>query len=341
MPELHRTGDSETVCADGDDETLGSRSVQGRTETRALMKIAVVGSYGVGMTMRVGRVPGPGETIMGGAYAAGPGGKGSNQAIAMARLGAEVSLLTAVGPDGMAHTARALWQCEGVDAAQVVTATAPTMVGFILVDDSGENRIVIAPGALDELSPTHVEEFRSTIAEADMLVVSMEIPLDAVGAALKVAHEEHTRVLLNPAPAALLPDSFWKMIDYLTPNESEAAILLGLPADHGLGCDDLVARLRARTDAIIVLTRGAHGAVVNDRHRVTVVPAIPAQCVVDTTGAGDSFTAALAVALVDGLSLEAAVQQAVAAGAHAVTIAGVIDALPRPRDIQNLMGRLP
>ena len=305
------------------------------------MKIAVVGSYGVGMTMRVGRVPSPGETIVGGAYAAGPGGKGSNQAIGMARLGAQVSFLTAVGADEMAQAARALWQREGVDAAHVVTATAPTMVGFILVDDSGENRIVIAPGALDELRPTHVEEFRSTIAEADMLVVSLEIPLDAVGAALKIAGEEHTRVLLNPAPAAVLPDAYWNLIDYLTPNESEAAILLGLPADHGLDYEELVARLRAGTDAVIVLTRGANGAVIDDRGRVTVVPAIPAHCILDTTGAGDSFTAAFAVALVDGLPLKAAVQQAVAAGSHAVTIAGVIDALPRPQDIRNLMDRLP
>ena len=117
--------------------------------------------------------------------------------------------------------------------------------------------------------------------------------------------------------------------------------MLGLPADHGLDYEELVARLRAGTDAVIVLTRGANGAVIDDRGRVTVVPAIPAHCILDTTGAGDSFTAAFAVALVDGLPLKAAVQQAVAAGSHAVTIAGVIDALPRPQDIRNLMDRLP
>lgn len=306
------------------------------------MKIAVVGSYGVGMTMRMGRVPSAGETLVGGAYASGPGGKGSNQAIGIARLGAQVSLLTAVGADSMASDARALWARERVSADHVVTSNSPTMVGFILVEENGENRIIIAPGALDDLTAAHVETFRAQIAEADMLVVSMEIPMDAAAAALRIAREEATPTLLNPAPATALPDEVWGLIDYLTPNESEAPVLLGLPLDHGLGCEELVARLRARTRATIVLTLGERGAAVNDGTATTgtattMVRPIPAARVVDTTGAGDSFTAALAVALVEGVPLETAVLRATAAGAHAVSIEGVIDALPTPRDIQNLI----
>ena len=303
------------------------------------MKIAVVGSYGVGMTMRMPRVPGPGETLQGGTYAYGPGGKGSNQAIGMARLGAEVALLTAVGPDTMAVEARALWQRERVSADHVVIGVNPTMVGFILVEASGENRIIIAPGALDELTPSHVEAFRDAIRDADMLVASMEIPMDAIAAALRIAKQEGTPVLLNPAPAALLPEELWGLIDYITPNESEAPLLLGLGSDHGFGCEELVARIRVRTSATIVLTLGAKGAAVDSGTGITLVRAIPADRVVDTTGAGDSFTAALAVALVSGDSLESAVLRASAAGSHAVTIEGVIDALPNAQDIQDLIGQ--
>jgi ribokinase len=305
------------------------------------MKIAVVGSYGVGMTMRAPRVPGPGETVLGGIYASGPGGKGSNQAIGMARLGAEVHLLTALGADVMAAEARDLWQRERVNAQHVITGTESTMVGFILVEESGENRIIIAPGALDELEPRHVEAFRATIRDADMLVASMEIPLDTVIAALRIAKQEGTPALLNPAPATFLPDEVWELIDYITPNESEAPVLLGLGLDHGLGYSELMARMRSHTLATIVLTLGAEGAAVDSGSGVTMVRAIAADRVLDTTGAGDSFTAALAVALVGGESLESAVLRGSAAGSHAVTIEGVIDALPTPQDILDLIGRYP
>ena len=302
------------------------------------MKIAVVGSYGVGMTMRVAKAPGPGETVSGGSYVSGPGGKGSNQAIAAARLGAEVSLLTSVGPDAFGQEALRLWERENVAANHVVTGEKATMVGFILVEEGGQNRIVIASGALDELTETHVESFRSTIRKADMLIVSMEVPVDVVVAALRIGREEHTRTLLNPAPAAVLPDEVWSWIDVLTPNQAEAPVLLGLGDNHGLSHELLVAELRQRTDATIVLTLGSEGSLVDDGASVTAVPPVPAARVIDTTGAGDSFTAALAVSLVGGHPLATAVRYASAAGSHAVTIEGVIDALPTPEDIQNLIG---
>lgn len=302
------------------------------------MKIAVVGSYGVGMTMRVATMPAPGETVSGGAYSAGPGGKGSNQAIAAARLGADVTFLTAIGPDTLADEARTLWNREGVNADHVITGTRATMVGFILVEASGENRIVIAPGALDELAASHVESFRDSIRAADLLIVSMEIPMPAVTAALRIASEVGTRTLLNPAPASALPDEAWQWIDILTPNQSEAPVLLGLKPDHGFTNHELVAQLRDRTSATIVLTLGSDGALVDDGVTSAVVPPITAPKVVDTTGAGDSFTAALAVALIDGQPFDSAVQFAAAAGSHAVTIEGVIDSLPTREDIHNLIG---
>ncbi|GGM56904.1 ribokinase [Micromonospora sonchi] len=303
------------------------------------MKIAVVGSYGAGLTMRVPRAPVAGETLSGGRFASGHGGKGSNQAVAAARLGAEVSFLTAVGRDQFGTAARQLWAEEGIDAEAVRITDAATMVGFILVDDDGENRIAIAPGALDELTPADVDRFADRIAEADLVVVSLEIPLPVALAALRTAHKHGVRTLLNPAPAVALPDEAWEWIGVLTPNASEARVLAGLDPDDPTTAEQLIDLLRARYTGTIVLTLGAEGALVDDageRNRVTPVT-VPR--VVDTTGAGDAFTGALAVALTRGDDLTEAARYAAAAGAHAVGVAEVIPALPGPDDIAALLRR--
>lgn len=314
------------------------------------MKIAVVGSYGAGLTMRVPLAPEAGETVSRGTFDSGPGGKGSNQAVAAARLGADVSLLTAVGDDDFGRAARELWRAEGVDASKVVTGAGATMVGFILVEPSGENRIAIAPGALDELGEAAVETFRDEIAAADILVVSMEIPMDAVAAALRIAREEGTRTLLNPAPAKALPDDAWALIDIITPNQTEAPVLLGLGPDHGRSERELVEALRERLDGGVILTRGSDGALLSDSDAdadadadnpadtiVAIPPAVPVR-VVDTTGAGDSFTAALAVAIAEGKTLADAAAFAALAGAHTVSIPGVIPALPTRAQLTQTNG---
>lgn len=310
------------------------------------MKIAVVGSYGAGLTMRVPLAPEAGETVSGGTFDSGPGGKGSNQAVAAARLGADVSLLTAVGDDDFGRAARELWRAEGVDASKVVTGAGATMVGFILVEPSGENRIAIAPGALDELGEAAVETFRDEIAAADILVVSMEIPMDAVVAALRIAREEGTRTLLNPAPAKALPDDAWALIDIITPNQTEAPVLLGLAQDHRRSERELVEALRERLDGGVILTRGSDGALLSDSDSdadnpadtiVAIPPAVPVR-VVDTTGAGDSFTAALAVAIAEGKTLADAAAFAALAGAHTVSIPGVIPALPTRAQLTQTNG---
>ncbi|MGA5699934.1 ribokinase [Peterkaempfera bronchialis] len=288
--------------------------------------------------MRVPKSPAAGETVSGGVFDPGPGGKGSNQAIGAARLGAEVSLLTAVGDDDFGRAARTLWREEGVGAEFVVTTRTPTMVGFILVEPSGENRIAIAPGALDELDAAAVETFRAEIASADVLVVSMEIPEEAVVAAVRAGRQAGTRTLLNPAPARPLPDDLWPLIDVITPNQTEAPVLLGLEDGHGLGDEELVRALQERTGGAAVLTRGGEGALVAQPTGVTAVPPHPAGTVVDTTGAGDSFTAALAVALAEGRDLDQAVGFAAAAGAHTVTIAGVVPALPTRDQLNARIG---
>lgn len=294
--------------------------------------IAVIGGFGVGLTMRLDRSPSAGETVSGGILSAGPGGKGSNQAIGIGRLGHTAALLTAVGPDAAAVDARALWAAESVDARGVVTAGSATMTGFILVDSGGENRIAIAPGALDELTAEHVDSFRDTIAAADLLVVSLEIPHGVAIAALGVARASGTRSVLNPAPAgdfAAPP----RVADVLTPNSTEARVLLGLSADDDSDDEELARSLAARFECDVVLTLGSRGALVVEAGRLQRVPAVLPRVIVDTTGAGDAFTAALAVALVEGADLADAARWAAEAGAHAVSVAEVVPALPRRSDL--------
>lgn len=297
------------------------------------MRIAVVGSYGVGLTMRVAGFPVAGETVSGATFSMGPGGKGSNQAIACARLGAQVDFLTAVGDDPFGAQAHQLWREEGVDAAKVRTTQAATMTGFIMVEPDGENRIIIAPGALDELSEADVERFRPELAAADLVVVSMEIPLPAVLAALRIAHAEGTRTLLNPAPAQPLPADAWEWIDVVTPNRSEIAILLG--DSGGDTPSEAAKRLQQHSDTIVVLTLGGEGTILATTNGTTWVPPVPVGQVVDTTGAGDAFTGALAYALAAGQPMSVAVAFAAHAGAHAVQTAEVVPSLAYLADLPS------
>lgn len=301
------------------------------------MRIAVVGSYGVGLTMRAPRVPSAGETLGGGEFASGHGGKGSNQAIAAARLGASVSLLTAVGDDAFGTSAFELWRAEGVDASAVTTVPgASTMVGVILVEPTGENRIVIAPGALDHLDVVHLARFDDAIAAADVLVVSMEIPEPVVVAALLLGRRYGVLTVLNPAPATPLPEVVWPLIDVITPNRGEARVLLGTNGlDHR---DDatLAMALAERTGGAVVLTCGGDGAVVVEGGTVQRIAAEPVDRVVDTTGAGDAFTAALAVALARGATMDAAARFAAVAGAYAVTVPEVVPSLPTLRELEAI-----
>jgi ribokinase len=265
-------------------------------------RIAVVGSYGVGLTFGVERAPERGETLVGTLFRTDHGGKGSNQAVGAARLGAEVAFLTAVGEDAFGDGAFDLWADEGVDASGVVRAPLPTMTAAILVEADGDNRIVIVPGALSALGPEHVDRFAPQIAAADVLLVQLEIPVATALHALETARAAGVRTVLNPAPAP--PSPIAPAADYLTPNESEA---FAVEAAEGT----------------LVVTLGEQGA----RLRGSQVPAFPARAV-DTTGAGDAFCAAFAVALAEGAGDVDAVRWGCAAGAHMVEHGGVIPGLP-------------
>jgi ribokinase len=277
-------------------------------------RVAVVGSYGVGLTVELDRVPGPGETVVGRTFRIDHGGKGSNQAIGAARLGAAVDLLTAIGDDAFGHAALDLWREEGVDA-EAVRMPAATMCAPILVEPSGENRIVVVPGALEHLAPANVDAFAERIAAADVCLVQLEIPLETALHALAVARAARVRTILNPAPAP--PHPIAPEADYVTPNETEA---------------EAVKEARARR----VLTLGEAGAAFRG-HRI---PAFPAE-VVDTTGAGDAFAAAFAVALAEGRPELEAVRWGCAAGAHMVEHAGVVPGLPTRAELEARLATVP
>lgn len=307
------------------------------TSAERTVRLAVVGSYGTGLTMRVDRVPGPGETLSGATFSAGPGGKGSNQAIGAARLGAQVSLLTAIGADDFGAAAQSLWTAEGVDASGVIIAPDPTMVGVILVEAGGENRIVLAPGALDFLDPRHVDGFAERIAGADLLMVCNEIPVATVAAALRAARQHGVKTLFNPAPARDLPEDCRHLVDYLTPNLPEARVLAGL--DENAGMNAVLDRLRERFTATIALTAGGDGCYVDDvitGERTHVAPVRP-PAVIDTTGAGDAFNAAFATALCRGAGAVEAARYGNAAGAFAVSRPEVIPGLATSAELTALL----
>jgi ribokinase len=272
-------------------------------------RVAVVGSYGVGLTFGAARAPERGETVIGTLFRTDDGGKGSNQAVGAARLGAEVTFLTAVGADSFGDRAHELWEREGVDASAVIRSEEPTMTAAILVEDGGHNRIVIVPGALSTLTPAHVEGFAPQIEAADALLVQLEIPVETALRALEVGTAAGVRTILNPAPAP--PEPITPRADYIAPNETEADAVAGAAGT-------------------LVLTLGEEGARLGDE----LVPAFPARTV-DTTGAGDAFCAAFAVALAEGASDVEAVRWGCAAGAHMVEHPGVIPGLPTRAQLEK------
>lgn len=290
-------------------------------------RVAVVGSYNHGLSMAVDVLPAPGETVLGGDFAEGVGGKGSNQAVGAARLGAETSLVGCIGTDRFGDAAVELWSEEGVDAAHVRRTDAThTGVGFVIVDGGGENAISVAPGANSRLSAADVHGAAEVIRSADVVLCQLETELEPVSAAAEVAADAGTEVILNPAPARALPESLLSNVDVLTPNRGEAHILAGHEPTDDVAPSALVDALSARGAGATVLTLGADGALVDDGAR-DHVDAIDVD-IVDTTGGGDAFNAGLAVARAEGESLTDAARFGCVCGGLACTAFEVVPALP-------------
>ncbi len=297
-------------------------------------KIVVVGSFNADLTSYMARMPKAGETVHGDRFVTGAGGKGSNQAVAAARLGAEVTFIGRVGKDVFAELAYEIWDTEGVNRDYVsqddehATGVAP-----ILVDSSGENMIVVVLGANSRLDAADIDAARERIAAADVLITQLEVNLDMVAYALQTAKALGVVTILNPAPAAVLPAETVQLADYLTPNETELETLSGGDATD---VETAARGLLTRADQTAVVTLGSQGAQIVSGTESAKVPAYEVE-VVDTTGAGDAFNAGLAVALAEGMALAESVRFANATAALCVTKPGTARSTPYRAEVDELL----
>jgi len=305
---------------------------------RVAATIVVVGSSNTDMVVKVPRLPGPGETVIGGEFVMAAGGKGANQAVGCARAGARVSFVGRLGDDAFARRA-----VEGLERAHVNTdsivtdADAPSGVALIYVDDDGENAIAVAPGANMRLSPEDIESVRPVIERADCLLLQLEVPTDAVERAVDIAHHARTLVVLNPAPAPIepVPLAVLERVNVLTPNRAEAGALVGRPVSTVTDARHAAEELRGRGPKRVVITLGKEGALADDGEPVHL-PAYQVEAV-DAVAAGDAFSAALAVGLSEGMPFADACRFATAAGACAVTKLGAQPSMPTRAEVEAML----
>lgn len=294
-------------------------------------RLVVLGSSNTDLVLRCARLPQPGETLLGGEFEQHPGGKGANQAVAAVRAGARVTFIGRHGADAYGRSAKAALRGEGIDVRHFRdTRGASSGVALILLGGpTRENLIAVARSANDRVSARDVQAAERAIAAADAVLTSLEVPLGAVNTAARLAAKHGVPFLLNPAPARTLPDTLLRRVDLLTPNESEAALLTGETEP------ERAARvLLARGCRRVVVTLGVAGALLVDESGATRIPA-PRVRAVDTVGAGDCFSAWLAVALAEGREPIDAVRLAVRAAALAVTRRGAQPGMPRRREVRD------
>lgn len=302
-------------------------------------RIVVVGSLNMDLVTRTPRIPVPGETIIGHEFFNAPGGKGANQAVAAARLGAKVSMVGRVGKDDYGNALLSTLAADGVDCSFVFTdEDTATGIASILVDDAGQNSIVVAPGANARLQPKDVDRVEEVIARADVLLLQLEIPLETVIRAAELARFHTVPVVLNPAPARPDLGSLLPLVDILIPNESEAALLTGLPVGMKIETTAVINALRKTGIDVSILTLGAEGALLVEKTDTEQIPAFPIHPV-DTTAAGDAFVGGFAVAFAEKKPLPEAVRWGNAAGGLAATKLGAQPSLPSRQAVLNLLSK--
>jgi ribokinase len=302
------------------------------------MKIVVVGSLNMDLVVRMPQIPRPGETLLGGVFKTFPGGKGANQAVAAARLGAKVVMVGCVGDDAFGSEMREMLKIEGIDTSHVlVHPKSATGVALIQVDADGQNSIAVASGANFELTAAQVEKALQTIGDFNVLVMPLETSLETIYTAARIASQRGAKVLLNPAPAQVLKQDLLEFVDVLLPNEYEAALMAGIPSLQS--ADDVrraAEKLRSLGVKNLIVTMGSWGAMLFGQDMELQLPACSVQAV-DTTAAGDCFVGALAVGLCEGKSISAAAEFASAAAAISVTRDGAQPSLPRREEVTRFM----
>ena len=299
--------------------------------------ITVVGSFMMDLVIKADRRPRRGETLIGQSFGMFPGGKGFNQAIAAARLGAKVNMIGKLGADDFGLRFRKSLAEAGIGSEFVTeTDTALTGVGSPVVDSQGDNSIIVVPGANMQLTPTDIEEARHVIKASDMLLMQLETPVETVHYAAGLAHEYGVPVLLNPAPACNLPNELLSLITILTPNEVETEMLSGFTVSDEASSVQATRYLLGKGIHSVVLTLGAKGALLAEPTRCVRMEGFSVN-VVDTTAAGDAFCAALAIRFLQSYSMEEAVLFANAAGALATTILGAEPAMPNREAVEQFI----
>ena len=283
--------------------------------------IVVFGSMNMDLVVRVARAPRGGETLQGRSFLTNPGGKGANQAVACARQGARVAMVGCVGDDDFGKTLRNALVADGIDATHVRTAGESTGVAVVMVDDEGENRITIIPGANDLL------EADPAALAGQYLLLQCEVPMPEVVSAARIMHARGATVVMNPAPVCQLPDELWSLVDILVMNEIEASELSGLPVADPASAAAAATSLRRRGPATAIVTLGSQGVLVADEAGCRHFPANAVR-VVDTTAAGDTFIGAMCAARAAGQTMDAAVMRGIQAATICVTRPGAQAAIP-------------
>ncbi|MBD9562466.1 ribokinase [Pseudomonas sp. PDM09] len=297
-------------------------------------KVVVIGSLNMDLVTRAPRLPRGGETLIGESFATVSGGKGANQAVAAARLGAQVSMVGCVGNDAYGEALRGALLAEQIDCQAVSTVEDSSGVALIVVDDNSQNAIVIVAGANGALTPEVIDRFDAVLQAADVIICQLEVPDATVGHALKRGRELGKTVILNPAPASRpLPADWYAAIDYLIPNESEASALSGLPVDSLSTAETAATRLIAMGAGKVIITLGSQGSLFADGQRFEHFPAAKVKAV-DTTAAGDTFVGGFAAALAAGKSEADAIRFGQVAAALSVTRAGAQPSIPTLSDVQ-------
>ena len=295
-------------------------------------KILVIGSTNTDMTAFCGKMPAPGETVLGNDFVMGPGGKGANQAVAAKRLGGDVRFVCKVGEDIFGENTIRHFKEEGLDTSGVMFSKKPSGVALITVDESAENCIVVASGANNDYTEEDIRSIKGFIDECDILLMQLEIPVPAVLEAARIGHEAGKTVVLNPAPAIDLPEEIFKHISLFIPNENELEKYSGVKVFDAPSAAKAAKALMDKGVGDIIVTMGSKGSLICQGEETSFVTARKVEAV-DTTGAGDCYCGALCVALSEGRSLKEAAEFATKAAAVSVQRPGALNAMPYRNEI--------
>jgi ribokinase len=300
--------------------------------------VAILGIFVADLAFRSGRMPAVGETIIGSGFAMGPGGKGSNQAVAAARAGAHVRFISKIGTDSFGDIAMATWTREGIETHVSRSTQEPTGAAFIYVNDkNGENAIIVVPGAAGTISIADVEAAGDAIRGSAVFVTQLEQPTDAAQRGLEIARAANVITIFNPAPAEPFADAIYGLTDYITPNESEAAALTGLPVESVDDAKRAGDALLKKGVSTALITLGEKGALFHTKDQSILVPAYNTGTVVETAGAGDAFNGGFAAALAGGMDPLSATRFGCAVAGISVTRHGTAPAMPTLAEVNALL----